>query len=65
MRRIVEQIPTSERGEAVWHTSSLAAYLTRIGLMQSRITGRFSPRSSLATPAPATTAEDTWPFLRA
>jgi hypothetical protein len=65
MRRIAETIPTRERGDAVWHTSRLAAHLTRVGLQQSQA-GRFMPRRSLvglrSVEAPPSPAEDPWPF---
>jgi hypothetical protein len=66
MREIIDRIRSRE-GDAVWCTSRLAAHLTRVGLQQSQTAGWFSPRSSLvgslATPAPATPADDPWPFL--
>jgi hypothetical protein len=42
MRRTAETLPTRES----WHTSRLAAYLLRIGLMQSRVAD-FNPQRSL------------------
>jgi hypothetical protein len=64
MREIIDRIRSRE-GDAVWHTSALAAYLSRLGLQQSSTAGRFSPRSSLVSvnvPPPRAT-EDPWPFL--
>jgi hypothetical protein len=61
MREIIDRIRSRE-GDAVWHTSALAAYLSRLGLQQSSA-GQFMPRSSLVgvkCPSPAPT--DPWPF---